>query len=277
MPRTFLAKLGAMAFGITRPSVRSKDDATSLPVVALAGWMPGAARQDVVAYVKGVAEEELTAHDACWWAVHKVGDGWAWELHEGGPGRAFIPSALAAFGRGVESVIVPTVTRDLQLKPKGEGFEDLLLTESDRRDPTEGVGYLGKRCQPLRTRGAGFAALGAVALAAGLVVLAAGVFHRESLHAEATRTHGRAVAARDAGAKPLAAVEMAKLPLSWLASVLAVPEDQFLEALVFKDGKWEVRLAARPKDAPNTDVDAKQLRSSSAEHHPDPKNSAPKK
>lgn len=265
MPRTFL---------------RPKDDATSRPVVALAGWMPGVARQDVIAYVKGVAEEELTAHDACWWAVHKVGDGWAWELHEGGPGRAFIPSALAAFGRGAESVIVPTVTRDLQLKPKGDGFEDLLLTESDRRDPTEGVGYIGRRCQPLRSRGMGFAALGAVALAAGVSVLAAGVLHRETMHADATRAYGRAVAARDGGAKPLGAAEVAKLPMSRLATVLAVPEDQFLEALVFKDGKWEVRLAARPKDAPDpkggeprtddADADAK-------EHRPAPKNSAPKK
>ncbi len=155
--------------------------------------------------------------------------GWAWEAHEGGPGKACLPSVVAALGAGGR-VVVPTLTRDCEFVPKGSGFEFLILPEADSREsPTDGVAFESPM-SPLRETGRTALAVGAALAACGTVAFAA------TAALWLLREPARVVAAPAAG----------EIPLTQMGRLLDVPAESYVDELRFGPDGWAVKLEKAP-------------------------------
>lgn len=67
----------------------------SLPSAIHIGFMARINRSDALARVRGLIRRQVIAPETAWWFIKAIDDGFAYEIHEGGPGRAYLPSVLA--------------------------------------------------------------------------------------------------------------------------------------------------------------------------------------
>lgn len=212
--------------------MRARRETAAIPARMAAGWMEGIAKPEAAAYARGFCERWFDAPDACFWAVFPLAGGWAWEAHEGGPGRACLPSVVAALGAGGR-VVVSTLTRDCEFLPKGEGFEFLILPEADDREPpTDGVAFESPM-SPLRETGRTALAVGVALAACGTAALAAAAalwLLREPV-------------------KMVAEPTVREIPLTQMGRLLDVPAESYVDELRFGPDGWAVKLEKAPAAA----------------------------
>ena len=61
------------------------------------GFLPDSSKKDAIAYAIGMAQRHGINPTSCGYAIFKHGTGWAYEMHEGGPQRAYLPKILKEF------------------------------------------------------------------------------------------------------------------------------------------------------------------------------------
>jgi hypothetical protein len=122
-------------------SVHNAQDAKSpreLPIRVLIGYLAEVSERDAREYAMGIAERNCEQISLVYIDAFRLNNGYAYEIHEGGGGKAYLPSILSRFetlkpfekGSSEESVIINTATRKVQVDRTREGLQAFLLPES---------------------------------------------------------------------------------------------------------------------------------------------------
>lgn len=202
------------------------------PLTLVIGFQSGVGQKDVVAYAKGWADRYFQAKERSWWAVRKWRDGFFYELHEGGPGRSYLPDVVARLDADPDAELhIPVGERlfVVSAKPKPVG---LLLTEaeSDRVRPTAQMAEAGPGMRPLNDSGLGVLMLGASIAFAGSVAAGVG---------------GYLAAMAYWYDPPAAAMPVADLPhKQWAFANTPPTGDDYVAALRYDGGKWSLHWAS---------------------------------
>lgn len=235
----------------------------------LFGFLEGVDRRDAEAYARAFARRSLKTAERCWYSVEPLWSGFLYEVHEGGPGRSFLPDlareidanpggvALVPSGRRVFEVTVRNGRPVGALLPEGKSREvqtqmAVMLPMARVEGQAFGVmipawvaqGQLRfrtisatRRMKRLQTPVALPVALSAVGFAAGLGVLIAGtVAYYGSPHRV---PQGRAVA-------------LDRMPhRQWEAVLGAVAATSYVTRLEYRDGQWTVETTSPPATPPD--------------------------
>lgn len=205
---------------------------TDLPTFFTVGTLNSIGKKDAQQYVRGLITRHCTSPDDAAFHLAKRNDGWAYEIQEGGAGRAYLPAILAKLDREPSTpVFVKTAGRVAILTMSSEGHIDLALQPESfvgedihfawQRYP-EKSGPKLKRCEPDHSR----TLVAAVAVsAASFVVLAMAIT--------------TSVIVSDSPTEDMAALVTTKakdLPIAhWPSNIR---EDEFVFAVRFDGKKW---------------------------------------
>lgn len=66
----------------------------TLPAAIHIGFMARIKRSDAIARLRGLIRRQVIAPETAWWFIRAIDDGFAYEIHEGGDGRAYLPGVL---------------------------------------------------------------------------------------------------------------------------------------------------------------------------------------
>lgn len=75
------------------------------PIQVLIGWIGDAARKDVIAHARGLAEDQLASLENTWISMAPFRGGFFYEIHEGGAGRAYLPGLIEQLDRDPEQIL----------------------------------------------------------------------------------------------------------------------------------------------------------------------------
>jgi hypothetical protein len=68
-----------------------------VPIQLLMGWLPKVAVKDARLYVAGLADKHCQSMRDSGYLLLPFDNGWAYEVQEGGPGKAYLPAILKVF------------------------------------------------------------------------------------------------------------------------------------------------------------------------------------
>lgn len=133
-------------------------------------------RKDAVSFAKAFIDQRFANHDVCWWHVRKFDGGWLFEVHEGGPGKSYIKSAMEAIDADPQVVcVVPMTRRVMEVKRSfGGAYSSVVLPEGQ---PASGERQhhcvAGAAMAPYRDKGEAILNAGIGLAAAGIIAFAA--------------------------------------------------------------------------------------------------------
>jgi hypothetical protein len=230
--------------------VADKKKPADLPIRVLIGFLAEVSEREAREYAMGVAERNCEQISLVYYDAFKVGTGCAYEIHEGGNGRAYLPEIIKAFNtrgahrKGAEedtSVFIPTATRMVQVSRTADGLQAFLLPESTTEVPTTWLQGTTKMSPALPTLVAVLIA-GAALFTTGFLALSLALVSRIQPY----------------DVPPTPAIEnvndaFANSPLSRWAALQSVSGNEYVKAVKFAKGKWEIQRAsadAEPAPAP---------------------------
>lgn len=152
-----------------------------VPIQLLLGWLPKVAVKDARLYVSGLADKHCQSMRDSGYLLVPFDNGWAYEVQEGGPGKAYLPAILKTFtearkaGMPVEEVerfVIETTTRRVQVEIQPEGFTTVMLPESALTPATQGL-TPETTLMSLAPERRSVLFIGGVVLAAGVLAFAA--------------------------------------------------------------------------------------------------------
>lgn len=218
------------------------------PMNAMMGWTEGVeSRNDAIELAKGFITRRYTAVEASWFAVAPFMGGYLWEVHEGGPGKGYIGSAVEALSQNPGSKFwFPSADRAFQVMMRdGKPFcillsksESLPVVNSDQ-PPLAMV----TKMQPAVKKGVATFLAGASMLGAGFAFLASSM----------------AFYAISANPGPyVRAVDFSSMPHAQWMQVSGTGVEEIVSKIEMRDGKWTVEK--RPHAVPGL----RELRDESA-------------
>lgn len=207
------------------------------PYVLIFGHLGGVPSRQALEYVRGLALKAVQEEAISYYGLHKTATGIAFEIHEGGPGKALLPSLLAhvkswgPYEQGESHhVDVATNSRTVRVvRTASGGISSVQLSEGAAPQRPLDVAY-GKALQPLAQTGDGFVLAGKVVFGAGALAC---------LAAAAALGLGSVQAARSVPTRP--AVAVPNLPSAGFAAMLAAGHVDGVNALRFQAGSWMVQ------------------------------------
>lgn len=220
-----------------------------LPITVLVGYLDSVTAKDAVAHARGFAARRYDAIETSWYAVAPFGDGFLYEVHQGGAGIGYLPAIISALTEDeVAAVWVPSGNRACQVTMRDGRPLGLLLSEPDsetlRQSGIEPLPRTG-RMRLVSPKGTGFLVVGAAIFAAGAISLAAAA-------ALNVGTVG-IIASMTGGSVQL--VE-AMPHRQWPLVETRPAQDVYAAALRLQDGRWTVDWAAAPvPDVPDLPVE----------------------
>lgn len=231
--------------------------ASDLPFVILMGHLDGAPSRQAVEYVRSLAMRTVTEDGISYYGIQKTPTGVAFEIHEGGPGRALLPAVLAhvkewgPYEQGESRFVdIPTNSRTLRVvRTASGGISSVQLSEGTAAELALPLQW-GKALRPLADDGRALVAASKVVFAAGVIACLAMVGTVGFSTLQAVKAASRAV-----GAAPALAVK--NLPSAGFAAMLAAGHLEGVNALRFRAGKWIVETDTGPQ---NLDVGAAPAR-----------------
>lgn len=242
-PRRWSRVLGRFGAGAgERPS--------ALPIRVLMGYLPEVSARDAKEYAQGMAEKHFEQMGLSYFDAFEFGNGYVFEAHEGGDGKAYAPEvikyfeSLGAYQVGeVNSVTIRTASRFLEVQRMREGLAAIMLPESAEATPTAWLRPTTSMTPGLNRRTA-FLYAGVAVFATGVLsmLLAATVFR---LQPYAT-----------APVQKVESVSTADLPRSQWSRLESLPANSYVKALRYRNDKWESpeivtdTLAVAPGGAP---------------------------
>ncbi len=222
-----------------------------LPIRFIVGYLPGVEKRDARAFAQGFIERHFEGLDESGWHVMPHAEGWLYELHEGGIGKALLPSILQTLEATDQSVFIQTATRLVRVDRQDAGLTSLMMPEDLLTEPTEGI-LPSHNLTPARGDGKGWAYAGGLLMLAGLVALGlaaavhqgARVMYEAALDVENPQhTLGTLVrlAKLSVPESPAILPEalVSDLPIGQRKRLTAGP-GEYLEALRYQKGRWVV-------------------------------------
>lgn len=207
-----------------------------VPLQLLMGWLPKVAVKDARLYLMGLAEKHCRSLRDTGYCLVPFDNGWAYEIHEGGPGKTYLPLLLKKFVQArkdntpleeVERVVIETATRRVQVELQPEGFTSVYLPESALTPPTPGLEPEGK-LHPVIPERRSVLFIGGAILAAGVLAFGASLIWRYQPQATpnaAVVSYGKGTLAYD----------------QWNMLVATpTPPGTMVTKLEYSKGKWEV-------------------------------------
>ncbi len=205
----------------------------SLPVRVIIGYLPEVNERDAREYAQGMAEKHFDQMGIAFFQAFKHANGYAFEAHEGGPGKAYLPSIIEHFdAQGPyrlgenHSVVIRTATRMVEVQRLRDGLASIVLPESSEVAATEWL-HASKGMIPGLNRRTLFFYAGAAVFATGVLsmLLSATVF-RLQMH-------------EDAPPIKLESISANNLPRAQWSRVEALPPNSYVRAIRFRNDKWE--------------------------------------
>lgn len=75
------------------------------PISVVLGYIPDTSRKDAMQHAKGYAEDHLDAIENAWVALQAFRDGFIFELHEAGDGKAYLPEIVENLNTDPEMIV----------------------------------------------------------------------------------------------------------------------------------------------------------------------------
>lgn len=228
----------------SKPSKSELEDwrmgAKGRPTAVFIGFLANASKRDAVKYAIGVAEHNATNVENATYAVFPWNDGWAYEIHEGGPGRAYLPAILRYFdaqgdrscaGKGV--VTIRTARRSVQVERSHNGIIGFLMPESFQGEQTDWL-EPGPKLKPVAPVRLGVLAFGGTIFATGfLAMLVALTVRPEAPVVTATRQD----------------IPYDQLPISLWPTLVEAASSGYVNTMQFVDGKYTLSIAGQATSA----------------------------
>lgn len=206
------------------------------PIRVLMGFLPGVTARDATEFALGVAEKNFDQPGIAFYDAFAFEDGYVYEVHEGGPGKAYAPDViryfktLPPFAPGeAHAVVLPTATRSVRIERTRGGLQTVLLPESNSQSPSEGFAGTTKM-RPAVSKRTGLLVSGAALFVTGFFGLLFSLIARIPTY----------------DAPPVVTVERVdygKLPLAQWPRLASVPPTRYVKALRFEKGSWRVEDA----------------------------------
>lgn len=220
------------------------------PIKVLVGYLSEVTEKDAKTFAMSVAERHNTSLDISWWFVMPFDNGYLYEVHEGGSGKAFMPSVVKYFQTALPAspdepirAYIPSATRTVQVDKEIEGLSAMLLPESATEEASDFVAPSASMHAAIPER-KGVLIVGGVFLFAGFVALGVG----------ATKRHQNFI--EPPPPAPIKA-DLSILPIGQKAEIYRISAGgkEYVTALKFSigadgQGKWEVLKKAIEKQAP---------------------------
>lgn len=104
-----------------------------VPINAMMGWNEGVeSKNDAIELAKGFIQRRYTAVEASWYAVAPFMGGFLWEVHEGGPGKGYIGSAISSLSQNPSaSFWFPSGDRAFQVMMRDGKPFGILLSKAE--------------------------------------------------------------------------------------------------------------------------------------------------
>ncbi|HAU29515.1 MAG TPA: hypothetical protein DCW68_05320 [Rhodospirillaceae bacterium] len=214
--------------------------------------MEGTKRKaDAVAFARGFIEHHFDSPADSWYYVQPYPGGYAFEVHEGGLGKAFLPNIIETLEVNPTAVLsVPMARRNLQVKKSLNGtYTAILLPEGLSTDEDHAVEAVSSRSMlRVTTTGLGIFTFGGIIFSAGFLAFfsallmvfldPAGIFFGGSR-----------------------GTELQQLPiLQWKSLSSASNDQSYVRNLSFSNGKWAFEVGKRSLvDETGKPIDAKNL------------------
>lgn len=228
-PRRFAAlraKLG------TRGTDKARFSA--VPVRVIIGYLPEVTERDALEYAVGIAEKHFEQIGMSFFDAFKYSNGYAFEAHEGGEGKAFLPEIIRYFeaqgpyrtGEEVTAVI-RTATRAVEVQRTRDGLVAIILPEgagaiqSDWLEPTS-------KMQPAINKRTGFLVAGAALFTTGFIaMMVASILTRYQPYEPPPE-------------QKTEFINMATTPLGQWPQLEAISPNSYVKVLRYRNGRWEM-------------------------------------
>jgi hypothetical protein len=232
---------------LARGAVGPRPGAT--PIRVLIGYLPEVTERDATEYAMGIAQKHLEQLSLAAYDVFEYARGYAYEVHEGGAGRAYLPSIIEYFkshgpyrtGEEV-SVVLRTATRKVEVQRTRDGLAAIVLPESSEAQPTEWLAPTSALIPALNKR-TGLLVGGAALFITGfLAMVVAALLARFQPYLDPPPAQAFEPRLQD-----LPAGQWERL------TIIAGTPGSYVSALRFRNGRWEapeVTQVAEPQAPP---------------------------
>jgi len=195
----------------------------SIPIRVVIGFLEDVQARDAEAYATGFIARHFEAHDRCYWVTKKLGNGYLYEIHEGGDGYAFLPDIIKAL-ETTNSVYIPTSSRYVKIERRDGKIVSLLMPEGHDAEITAGI-----KCTEKMTPYVGYAKhwlfIGLAIFVLGVATAGVGGFvNNMTLITQVNPANQKQVTLKE-------------LPTEQWKS-LHVPQGKYMAALRFENGRW---------------------------------------
>lgn len=215
-----------------------------VPLKLLIGWLPKVSSRNATQYVTGMAEKHCQSPRDAGYLVMPFEGGWAYEIQEGGPGKAYLPVILKAFTQfrkkgdedlsQAERFVIETGHRNVQVELLSEGLiavnlpESSLTPVSTKLIPDGKLNSLMPERRPVLFIGAGI-------MLAGVLVFASSLIWRYQPQSQPSAQ--------------VLSYPKNTLPFDQWTTVTAtsLPPGTVISKLEYADGKWAVVKGATPE------------------------------
>ncbi len=219
------------------PANPSANDRGSIPFRVVIDFMEGTKRKgDAEAFARGFIEHHFDSPGDSWYYVQPYPGGYAFEVHEGGRGKAYLPNIIETLEVNPTAVLsVPMARRNMQIKKSLNGtYTAILLPEGLETEEAHAMEATASRSMSrLKTTGLGIFTFGSVVFAAGFIAFfsallmvfldPAGIFFGGSRN-----------------------TEFQQLPIQQWKTLTSSSNDQsYVKNLSFTNGKWGVDTGKR--------------------------------
>lgn len=216
------------------------------PAQVFIGFLSDASKKDAIRYAIGVAEQNAVSFVNAAYAVFPWNGGWAYEVHEGGPFRAYLPAILRFFdGQGEHTkpedmlVTISTARRSVRVERTHTGLISFQMPEHFEGEQTPWLepGPRLKAAAPVRLGVLGF---GGAILGTGFLAMIAALMVRPDAPVIQAKKQD---------------IPYEHLPISlWETLVNIYQSGKYVNAMQFADGKYTFSVVgeAGPIEMPPT-------------------------
>lgn len=204
-----------------------------LPVRVLVGYLPDVSLRDALEYASGIANKHIDNLSFAYFDAHPWDRGYAYEVHEGGSGKAFLPSVLEHFkqlgpfsAKDDNQAFIRTGTRTVQIERQADGLSAVLLPEANKRETSSWL-RAGATMRPAINKRTGVLVAGAVVFVTGFAaMLGASAITRIQPYAPPMEPVEVSV---DYGRLPLSQVDVLRRKLE---------QGEYITAMRYERGRW---------------------------------------
>lgn len=127
-----------------KSKAQSKEITQVVPIRVIIGFLPEVLEQDALEYAMGVAEKYFDQIGIAYFDAFAYANGYAFEIHEGGLGRAYLPEIIKYFDEQGEyqsedpsTIVIKTSTRNVEVQSLREGLTSIVLSENSTKEPSD--------------------------------------------------------------------------------------------------------------------------------------------